>query len=192
MPEETKPKRKKVIWTTDKIMSTSALFISVISLIALLYQSYLAREENELIQKQQSASVLPHLSIWYNDSFDEFKYVIGNKGVGPAFIKEVNIVLDSIHKFDNSVDFFKHLFKTTKSLDTIPHSYSTFKPGIVLPANETIEIITIKGRKEIMLFQQALAKYDFEFSIVYQDVYGTQWFLSNKNDSNVPVLIPNK
>jgi hypothetical protein len=189
MSEETKPKRNKINWTTDKIMSTSALFISVISLIALLYQSYLAREENELIQKQQSASVLPHLSQWYSNSLNEFQYIVGNKGVGPAFIKDLNIVLDSIHKFDNSDELFRHLFKTTKSLDTIPYSHSTFMPGTVLPANETIKLITIKGRKEIMLFQQALANYDLEFSIIYQDVYGTQWVLSNKNDSNVPVLI---
>jgi hypothetical protein len=45
---ETSSKRKRIIGLTDKILSTSALFISVISLIALLYQSYLAREENKL------------------------------------------------------------------------------------------------------------------------------------------------
>ncbi|WP_431137908.1 hypothetical protein, partial [Psychroserpens mesophilus] len=70
-------------------MSTSALFISVISLIALLYQSYLAREENRLTQMQQSASVLPHLNQWYSEYDNNFKFVIGNKGVGPAFIDNV-------------------------------------------------------------------------------------------------------
>ena len=42
-----KKKKIKITWTTDKIMSTSALFISVLSLVGLMYQSYLAREENK-------------------------------------------------------------------------------------------------------------------------------------------------
>ena len=38
--KKNKPKKakKRITWTTDKIMSTSALFISVLSLVGLLYQ----------------------------------------------------------------------------------------------------------------------------------------------------------
>ena len=36
-------KKRAFIWSTDRVLSISAFFISVISLIALLYQSYLAR-----------------------------------------------------------------------------------------------------------------------------------------------------
>ena len=48
MSEETEQKTsRKIRWTSEKIMSISALFVSAISLFALFYQLNLAREENE-------------------------------------------------------------------------------------------------------------------------------------------------
>ena len=197
MSEETeieKPKksRKKINWTTDKIMSTSALFISVISLIALLYQSYLAREENKLIQMQQSASVLPHLNQWYSNYNNTFKFVVGNKGVGPAFIDEVEITLDSEHKFNNTKDLFDYIFKNNKVLDTIPYTYSTLIKGFVLPANEQIDILEIKNAKHIQPIRDVLNNENITYKIVYKDVYGSKWVLTNDNtngtSTNTPIV----
>jgi hypothetical protein len=193
--EQEKPKkyRRKINWTTDKIMSTSALFISVISLIALLYQSYLAREENKLIQMQQSASVLPHLNQWYSNYNNTFKFVVGNKGVGPAFIDDVEITLDSTHKFNNTKDFFDYIFKNNKALDTIPYTYSTLIKGFVLPANEQIDILEIKNPKHIQLTRDELNKININYKIVYKDVYGSEWVLTNDNkngtSTNTPIAI---
>ncbi|MHA7843508.1 MAG: hypothetical protein ACX93I_09330 [Winogradskyella sp.] len=193
--EQEKPKkyRRKINWTTDKIMSTSALFISVISLIALLYQSYLAREENKLIQMQQSASVLPHLNQWYSNYNNTFKFVVGNKGVGPAFIDDVEITLDSTHKFNNTKDFFDYIFKNNKALDTIPYTYSTLIKGFVLPANEQIDILEIKNPKHIQLTRDELNKININYKIVYKDVYGSKWVLTNDNkngtSTNTPIAI---
>lgn len=183
-------KKWKINWTSDKIMSTSALFISVISLIALLYQSYLAREENKLIQKQQSASVLPHLNQWYSNSNEKFQLVIGNKGVGPAFITNVELSLDSIHKFDNSDDLFKTLFKSKKELDTIPYISSTLIKGFVLPANDVINVIEIHGQNNIRTFGIVIARTDIQYKITYEDVYGTSWLLSSEEaKGNTPILL---
>lgn len=191
--EQPKKSRKKINWTTDKIMSTSALFISVISLIALLYQSYLAREENKLTQMQQSASVLPHLNQWYSNYNNTFKFVVGNKGVGPAFIDEVEITLDSIHKFINTKDLFDYIFENNKALDTIPYTYSTLIKGFVLPANEQIDILEIKNPKHIQLTRDALNKISINYKIVYKDVYGSKWVLTNDNkngtSTNTPIAI---
>ncbi|WP_299334537.1 hypothetical protein [uncultured Psychroserpens sp.] len=190
MSEETQAEKHKwkINWTTDKIMSTSALFISVISLIALLYQSYLAREENKLIQKQQSASVLPYLNQWYTDSNEKFQLVIGNKGVGPAFITKVELTLDSIYKFDNSDDLFRKLFKDHEGMDTIPYTTSTLIKGFVLPANDQINIIEIRGQDNIAAFGKAMSKSDIQYEITYEDVYGTMWILNDKE--NTPILLP--
>lgn len=84
----TKKNRWRINWTSDKIMSTSALFISVILLIALLYQSYLAREENRLNQRQQSANVLPYLSQLYSEYDDKFKSVFESKIIDFEIIYE--------------------------------------------------------------------------------------------------------
>ncbi len=192
-PEKPKKSRKKINWTTDKIMSTSALFISVISLIALLYQSYLAREENKLTQMQQSASVLPHLNQWYSEYGNNFKFVIGNKGVGPAFIDDVEIELDAKHKFNNTDDLFDYIFKNTKGLDTIPYLRNTLIKGFVLSANEQINVLEINNAKNLDFVKELLSKKTILYKITYKDVYGTKWLLSNENYSNnsstIPVLL---
>ena len=191
--KKVKLKKWKINWTTDKIMSTSALFISVISLVALLYQSFLAREENKLIQKQQSASVLPYLNQWFSEYDNSFKLIVGNKGVGPAFIKKVEIELDSIKTFNNTDDLFTEIFKSTKGLDTIPHMKSNLISGFVLPANDDIKLIEISDSKSANIFKTVLNSRNISFKIIYEDVYGTAWLLSNvENEShsaNVPRLM---
>lgn len=187
--------KRKIHWTNDKILSTSALFISVISLIALIYQSYLAREENKLIQMQQSASVLPHLNQWYSDYNNAFKFVVGNKGVGPAFIEDVKIDLDKTHTFNNTNDLFHYIFKNTKGLDTIPYITSTLIKGFVLPANEEINVLEVNGTENIKILKEALNTKDIVYKIKYRDVYGSEWLLSNENyndrSETIPVSISN-
>ena len=196
--EATKIDSKKVTfnWNTEKIMSTSALFISVISLIALLYQSYLSREENKLIQKQQSASVLPYLNQWLSEYNNQFKIIMGNKGVGPAFITNVEITLNSTKTFNNSDALFRELFSTESSLDTIPFVTSTLIKGFVLPANETINLVEIEGQENIDTFKKIMLNSNISFSITYKDVYGSHWLLTNHNDSGnsaqAPILLDQK
>lgn len=185
--------KRKINWNADKIMSTSALFISVISLIALLYQSYLSREENKLIQKQQSANVLPYLNQWQSEFDNEYRIVVGNKGVGPAFITKVEIVMDETKTFSNSDELFHELFNTTPTLDSVSYITSSLIKGFVLPANETIYLLEVSGNKNIQLTKEVMEEKAITFSITYKDVYGTEWILSNKesakNSANVPVLI---
>lgn len=190
MSEENKPKKKRINWTTDKIMSTSALFISVISLIALLYQSYLAREENKLIQKQQSANVLPHLSQWFSNSSKGYKIVYGNNGVGPAFIKRINFILNDSLSFHNSDKMFRYIFKNSSKLDSISYSNNTLYEGFVLPAEKNIEIIIVNSKNGIKFFKDYLSKNEIKFNLIYEDIYGTQWkIMSTKNTTGNPVLI---
>ena len=180
----------RIKWTSEKIMSISALFISVISVIALIYQSYLSREENRLIQQQQSAAVLPHLNQWYSNVGDSFKFVIGNKGVGPAFIDDVDIMLDSTHRFNNTKDLFVHIFNNTRGLDTIPYTYSTLIKGSVLPANEELNLLEVKNAKNIGYIRMSIARKQIEYSIIYKDVYGSKWMLTNKNQDNSSTSVP--
>ncbi|WP_299123826.1 hypothetical protein [uncultured Winogradskyella sp.] len=184
--EQIEKPKKGIKWTTDKIMSSSALFISVISLIALLYQSYLAREENKLIQVQQSASVLPYLSQWFSYKSGSFKIIIGNKGVGPAFIKKVEMTFinqkNDTLSFNNSDHLFRTIFNNTIGLDSISYSTSTFTEGLVLPANEVQEIIALKDRNAIETFRNTIVQTDLSYRITYADVYGTEWVISGEEE----------
>lgn len=184
--------KKKTFWSSEKIMSTSALFVSVISLVALFYQLSLAREENELIRKQQSASVLPHLSQWSSSTSNSLKIIFGNKGVGPAFIKKVKFEInDSI--FYNSDHLFNYIALDIYNKDSILLSAltSTFSKGYVLPANQTIEIISMNDPKNINVLKKYMNDKELECTIIYADVYGTEWKLSSKNEEGV-VKLPKK
>lgn len=139
---------------------------------------------------QQSASVLPHLNQWYSNYNNTFKFVVGNKGVGPAFIDEVEIALDSEHKFNNTKDLFDYIFKNNKVLDTIPYTYSTLVEGFVLPANEQIDILEIKNAKHIQPIRDALNNENIIYKIVYKDVYGSKWVLTNDNTNGTSTNIP--
>ncbi|MEM7486666.1 MAG: hypothetical protein AAF348_15770, partial [Bacteroidota bacterium] len=178
---------KKNSWSTDRIISSSAFFISVVSLIALLYQSYLAREENKLIQKQQSATVMPYLTQWFDDSEGNHKMVVGNDGVGPAFVKDFNIIINENQNFSNTDDLLQELAKTNKFLDTVNYLYSTLTIGTLIPANETVEIISFDNSAAFKTFRTILYRNKFDFEITYEDVYGAQWKL--RYDEDVPKKI---
>jgi hypothetical protein len=173
---------KKIKWTTEKIMSTSALFISVISLMALLYQSHLAREENELIRKQQSASVLPYLSHWYSYTGDSFSIHIGNKGVGPAFLSDVNVSYQDSLVFNKTDDLLRYLFKNNKALDSIPYSFNSLGSGYVFPADKSTYIVEIKSRENVEIFRNVFFESPLSFSIKYKDVYGDEWEITESSN----------
>jgi hypothetical protein len=179
----------KIKWSSEKVMSISALFVSAISLFALFYQLNLAREENELIRKEQKASVLPHLSQWYSTTESQFRIVFGNRGVGPAFIKKVDLVLNDSIRFDNTDDAIRYVYQHMGPVENIQPNMSTFTDGRVIPAGEEVLVISINNSKDQLLFQQYLAKNTLDFEIIYEDVYGTRWSLNNKKDKVVPVLL---
>lgn len=193
MSEETEEKSsKRIHWSAEKVMSISALFVSAISLFALFYQLNLAREENELIRKEQKASVLPHLSQWYSTLDGKFRIVFGNRGVGPAFVKKVELVLNDSIPFDNTDDLVEYIYQNMEPIENPDYTSSTFTEGRVIPAGEEVVVIAIKDRPSRQRFLQYLDKNTLEFDIIYEDVYGTRWSLNNRKDKIIPVLIPPK
>ncbi|GGI57969.1 hypothetical protein [Winogradskyella haliclonae] len=198
MSEETEQPKKKINWTTDKIMSTSALFISVISLIALLYQSYLAREENRLIQMQQSANVIPYLQFENIYNVRSFSIHMVNKGVGPAFVKKVSFAVNDSLKFDNSTNALLHITKNRiRKGDSIGYNGSiTIKENTVVQPGENISVFEISSTNNsdfsgVKSFKDYINNSPPTFTIVYEDIYGNQWKLSNnENKQDFQFLTP--
>lgn len=194
MSKGTKNKKWRIKWTEEKVMSISALFVSAISLFALFHQLNLAREENELIRKQQSASVLPHLSYYFSGADNNFSFAFVNRGVGPAFIKEVKVVINDSLIFYNTDKAIQHIIKSNfNDLDSVSSNgnfkirTSTFKKGNVLPANQSISIVIIKIGEISKIMEPHIRKMKYE--VTYEDVYGTRWKLDTKKDESFPELI---
>ncbi len=196
LKEDNKTHSENLRWDANRIMGMAAIFISILSMIAVIYQSYLAREENELTRIQQSATVLPYLSNWYSDTEGEFKFIIGNKGVGPAFVKEVKFTAinfegkDSIF-FDNSDYLIGYLKQQSVLLDSIPSTASTFKENTLLSQDEIKEIVVFSydNNSQSRLIRKEFNKYVVGFKIVYEDVYGAAWVLNS--DEGFPIKLKN-
>lgn len=198
MSEESEIKRKKINWSAEKVMSISALFVSAISLFALFYQLSLAREENELIRKQQSASVLPYLQFESIYSVRTFRIQMVNKGVGPAFLKKVSFTInDSLH-FDNSTNVLLHIMKKeVNQSDLINYNGSmTIKENTVIQSSESIRVFEISAKSTddfsgVENFKNYMNNTPPLFSLIYEDVYGNQWELTNKeNKQDFQFLTP--
>lgn len=174
-------------WSTDRVLSISAFFISIISLIALLYQSYLARAEYKLMQKQQSASVMPYLNQFFTNTKGNYRIVFGNDGLGPAFIKSAKFMINDGPTFTKTDDFLRYLAESFKGLDTLDYTYSTISEGTPMPANTTEEMVSFKTAEEYRLFYNALVENGFHFEIEYEDVYGERWQL--RFDEDIPQKI---
>lgn len=192
MSEESGIKKNKINWSPDRVMSTSALFVSLVSVIALFYQLNLAREENALIRKQQSASVLPYLSFSPSLGPQNYRMTFVNQGVGPAFIKEVEFTVNGTVKFERSDFFFNYISEKILEADGVEVRLATFSfmDGNVLPANDALDILTLKNEAGISLFRNYLASIEWGFSIIYEDVYGARWKLDSEN--RLPTSISNK
>ncbi|MDT7832943.1 hypothetical protein RQM59_11165 [Flavobacteriaceae bacterium S356] len=189
MSEEIKSKRWEVKWSAEKVMSISALFISAISLFALFYQLNLGREENELTRKQQSASVLPYLQFENVYNVRAFSIHLINKGVGPAFIKEVSFVLNDSVQFDNSTDALLYKMKERVAIgDSISYTGSmTITKNTVVQPSENIRVFEISSKDKddysgVKNFKNQMNKTPPAFTIIYEDIYGHRWELSNKNN----------
>ena len=176
------------------ISSFAAIFISCLSLFAVIYQSYLSREENKLIRKQQSASVLPYLDTWIEQYDNEFKVMIGNKGIGPAFIKEVNFkTVDSLNNdtlsFDNSDKLFYRITENQPFLDSFNITTSTFTTNQLIPAGKDISAIKVayQTRNQGKRIREAVLGSVAYIKIIYEDVYGAQWYISTATEAPVKI-----
>ena len=189
MSDKKSDKKKGINWTAEKIMSSSALMVSVISVVALLYQLSLSREENALIRQQQSASVLPHLTITYTTNSKEYRVIFVNKGVGPAFVKKVEYTINDNLKFNRSDFFFNHIREKILERDSvsIPFSTYSFMEGDVLTADSELRVLTLFGAEARELYNDYLKSVDWGFEIVYEDIYGAKWSLKSGQNSPVPI-----
>lgn len=155
-------------------------------MIAVIYQSYLAREENKLMLIQQSATVLPYLDSWYSNIGNEYKFVIENKGVGPAFIKDVKFIgIDTNQDtltFNSSHKLLEFIDKQSKVFDSISVTKSSFKTNMLLSPNEEIAyyIFSFDSENNKRRFRKEFYKFYAGFKITYEDVYGAVWILDTE------------
>jgi hypothetical protein len=162
--------QKPSFWNADKIVSLSAILISLATMTIYLYQTH-------LIIKQQHASVMPYLMVGQSSMNDNHvKINLINNGLGPAFVEKLNVYYQG-KKYENCdlpVFFYYH----NSQKDTIQFGYSNLAVGQLIPANKEIEMMFINSNEKEAT---KLKKYFWdksqtvELEIFYSSIYGDKW-----------------
>lgn len=158
-------------WSSDRWFSFVAIVTSFGTLFTILYQTQLTR-------KQQYASVLPYLEMWNSSPGREgynYKYVLINNGIGPAFIRDVKVhYADSTYAIDPA-NFARLVIKPKDSLSS--YFYSNISKGRVVPAGGEIDLVGVKNDTvNAGILRSWFANNDtLQVEIIYESVYGERW-----------------
>ena len=184
----------KKFWNADKIISLSAFVVSIATLLALMYQISLSGEQNELAQrqqelvrKQQYASVLPYLElrIGTNNGNRLFEFMLYSNGVGPAFIEEVRTIYDGQVYLGPPSSFYREVILPDDK-DTISLGISSIYEGNLIPSGRETAMLTAydysstpADRDRLLAWfgrptdEPELARVE----IIYSSVYGERWIV---------------
>lgn len=186
---------KKRFWSSEKLLSLSALLVSLLTLVVFIYQT-------NLIRKQQYMSVYPFLSLGnqYGGTL-KYRYVLKNEGIGPALIEEVKITSPDGKIFRDLVDYVDD---QTINADSIWYVHSNLTSGRLVPAGAEVALIQLVD-KDLLVemgiddiedlppvneWEESKALYDIlnaddlHIEITYSSVYDESWTVKN---GNIPV-----
>ena len=161
----------KIKLSTDRLLSFTAITISICTLLVFSYQTH-------LIRQQQYASVLPYLEVGNYYSFTpEYKFTITNNGVGPAMIKSIEVVFKDSLTYESLIDYVTNHIVPHDSLD---FAYSDLMVGKLLPADEEIPLLINQGGSESAKVLYDVVNNDsLEIIIEYESIYGQRWQILN-------------
>ncbi len=164
---------------TDKILSISAIVVSACALVVSIVQT-------RIMQKQQEKSVWPHVrwyvaSGWGNDSTGNFSVKVMNKGIGPAIIKDVTLILEGTQY---GSDELRTVLEKIGKQEILSANEEQCEQTVLLP-NDIInyfEVVNPKQAYEMarIFAQDFYSKDRFDIIIKYSDVYGNE-FVSSGN-----------
>ena len=119
---------------SDNLLSFSAIFISICTLMVFLYQT-------NLIRKQQFMSVYPHLTLQnFGTLTENYSFVLKNDGIGPAIIESVQVKTKANETFEDLLPFVAdRIIKMQDS--TIGFYHTNMYPGQLIPAESKIDLI---------------------------------------------------
>lgn len=174
----------KIKWNSDKIVSLSAMSISILTLIIFIYQT-------NLMSKQNYLSILPYVQIsTSNDKANNtFSLDIKNHGVGPAIIESVIIYYKDekhdLRDYDNNL--YNYLKSEMKVLDSVNFfSTSTLDRGIAIPANSNYNVFKVfESEKDYDLLTSSLEnliKQGLNYEITYRSIQDERWIIHSNSE----------
>lgn len=170
---------KKKFWTSDKLVSFAAMFVSLLTLFIFIKQT-------NIIETQNHLSVMPYLMVESSNNSEDYSFALDleNYGVGPAIIEERLIYYDG-KEYD--MEFEPFLRTVIPEMDSvIINNHSTIQVGLALPAGGRRNVITVGGGKKsyetfLRIITEMQAK-DLNYKIRYKSIYNDHWEINSEND----------
>ena len=158
---------KKKFWNAEKLMSITAVVISLGTLFTILFQT-------NLMQKQQYASVLPYLEVWNAGSSDTYELILVNNGIGPAFIEDVKVIWNDEIVQGDPHNFYSEYILNKDTIYGVLHS--NVGKGRVVPAGKTVKMLQTKGSvKNAQKLRRWFGGDEAIVEIEYSSVYEEKW-----------------
>lgn len=151
----------------DRLLSFTAIFISLLTLVVFIYQT-------NLIRKQQYMSVYPYVGLGHiGIGTSKYRLILSNEGIGPAIIHSIQL------KYDDKIikESLRDYLGARINRDSFNFYYADIAPGRLIPAGDYIELIGV-GDGQLGTFYKLdsfLEDDKLEYEIVYESIYGERW-----------------
>ena len=162
----------KILKNSDRILSVSAVLISLGTLYILIHQTNLNRKQFELSQRQLSASVLPYLELASSSPNEkDYELILFNNGLGPAFIKGIRIHYKNKVYNQDPARFLQNKIFLKDSLDFY---FTDLYVDRLLPAGNTLKLLTVKDDEHSAshlkkLYSEKQAKIEIEYASAFDE-----------------------
>lgn len=179
LPEiEDNTAKNRIVWDSNKILSVSAILVSFMTFLVLIYQTTIMRE-------QQLLSVYPYLTLFNQGSqTNNYRFVMNNQGIGPAVLDKIEISYKGkVTPYQDIVSFVLDHSEAISSLNNVLHS--NIYPGRLVPAGEIFSIFEVKDSYEESVVLRSeidrLLKEGLTWKITYSSVYSEQWEITERS-----------
>ena len=155
-------KRRSIV---DRIVSGSAMFVALSSLVIALYEVRMMREHDRI-------SVWPYVSAFNSDSGGTYTFNVRNAGIGPTLVRSFEVVVDDKPR----KNWGEVLDGLSIDVHGTPSTYSTFGTGTVLLPGATSTLLSIGPGAAAQAFHHA-AEARMHPRICYCSLYEQCWQL---------------
>ncbi len=169
-------KKKKEI-DPNLMIAIGVLISSFAALFVYIRQTSIMNEQTKILLEQTKANAWPHLSIELHRGYSRsglhtYKYVIDNKGTGPAIIEKVVISVDG-----KAVKNWQEFYTTIQIPDTINVSHSNENiHQRVLSSNQNLTLIDWSNTNNEALIKYIYSQADkIKVQICYKSIHGDIW-----------------
>jgi hypothetical protein len=161
----------------NTLIGSTAVIVSLGTLIVLIYQSKIMREHEE-------KSAVPKLELWNDLSGGYYALSVINRGLGPAIIEKVTISYNEKEYNLDPMQFIYWYADSTKIEQPLIEGSSLY-PGIIIP-NEHKVVLTrstdsLSTSITKDLFYVGIKK-KAKVIIYYSSIYGKVWKLDGTGD----------